>query len=163
VDLLDRAGGGDLLAQPAPRPLPRLGPGHPLGAVLATGELSQLLELGDRTRRIERHERGLYNCHIGLTVQTALRRAALLPIALAVVLSQSSFLERGFIPYLVASQAIPLLAIAPMVVVGLGTKGVTDWIAVSVLAAYLTFFPVTINALRGLQSADPQAVELMRS
>src|SRR5439155_6438923 len=58
---------------------------------------------------------------------------------------------------------IPLLAIAPMVVVGLGTKGVTDWVAVAVLAAYLTFFPVTINALRGLQSADAQAVELMRS
>jgi NitT/TauT family transport system permease protein len=83
--------------------------------------------------------------------------------AIAVVLSQSSFLERGFIPYVVASQTIPLLAIAPMVVVGLGSKGVKDWIAVAVLAAYLTFFPVTINALRGLQSADPRAVELMRS
>ena len=45
--------------------------------------------------------------------------------AIAVVLSQSRFLERGFIPYIVASQTIPLLAIAPMVVVGLGTKGVT--------------------------------------
>jgi NitT/TauT family transport system permease protein len=83
--------------------------------------------------------------------------------AIAVVLSQSSFLERGFIPYVVASQTVPLLAIAPMVVVGLGTKGVTDWVSVAILAAYLTFFPVTINALRGLQSADPRAVELMRS
>src|SRR5579884_75787 len=83
--------------------------------------------------------------------------------ALAVVLFQSRFLERGFIPYIVASQTIPLLAIAPMVVVGLGSKGVKDWVSVSVLAAYLTFFPVTINALRGLQSADQRAVELMRS
>ena len=83
--------------------------------------------------------------------------------AIAVVLSQSRFLERGIIPYVVASQTIPLLAIAPMVVVGLGSKGIHDWLAVSVLAAYLTFFPVTINALRGLQSADPQALELMRS
>ena len=83
--------------------------------------------------------------------------------AIAVVLSQSEFLERGFIPYIVASQTIPLLAIAPMVVVGLGSKGVRDWISVAVLAAYLTFFPVTINALRGLHSADPRAVELMRS
>jgi len=83
--------------------------------------------------------------------------------AIAVVLSQSRFLERGIIPYVVASQTIPLLAIAPMVVVGLGSKGIHDWLAVSVLAAYLTFFPVTINALRGLQSADPRAVELMRS
>src|SRR5438067_2719081 len=83
--------------------------------------------------------------------------------AIAVVLSQSRLVERGFIPYIVASQTIPLLAIAPMVVVGLGTKGVTDWVAVAVLAAYLTFFPVTINTLRGLQAADPRAVELMHS
>jgi NitT/TauT family transport system permease protein len=83
--------------------------------------------------------------------------------AIAVVVSQSRLVERGFIPYIVASQTIPLLAIAPMVVIGLGTKGVTDWISVAILAAYLTCFPVTINALRGLQSADPRALELMRS
>ncbi|HVH52469.1 MAG TPA: ABC transporter permease subunit [Gaiellaceae bacterium] len=83
--------------------------------------------------------------------------------AIAVALSQSRLAERGFIPYIVASQTIPLLAIAPMVVIGLGTKGVTDQVSVSILAAYLTFFPVTINALRGLQSADPRAVELMHS
>jgi NitT/TauT family transport system permease protein len=88
---------------------------------------------------------------------------AVIGFGIAVVLFQSRFLERGFIPYIVASQTVPLLAIAPMVVVGLGSKGVRDWISVSVLAAYLTFFPVTINALRGLQSADPRAVELMRS
>ena len=79
------------------------------------------------------------------------------------MLSQSRLVERGVIPYVVASQTVPLLAIAPMVVVGLGTKGVKDWISVAVLAAYLTFFPVTINVLRGLQSADARAVELMRS
>jgi NitT/TauT family transport system permease protein len=88
---------------------------------------------------------------------------AVFGFALAVLLSQSRFLERGFIPYIVASQTVPLLAIAPMVVVSLGTKGVKDWVAVAILAAYLTFFPVAINALRGLQSADPRAVELMRS
>ncbi|HKU58932.1 MAG TPA: ABC transporter permease subunit [Gaiellaceae bacterium] len=86
--------------------------------------------------------------------------------AIAVVLMQSRFLERGIIPYVVASQTIPLLAIAPMVIVGLESKfggTLSAWECVSVLAAYLTFFPVTINALRGLQSADPRAVELMRS
>jgi NitT/TauT family transport system permease protein len=83
--------------------------------------------------------------------------------AIAVLLSQSRWIERGVIPYVVASQTVPLLAIAPMVVVGLGTKGVTDWVSVAVLAAYLTFFPVTINVLRGLGSADARGVELMRS
>jgi NitT/TauT family transport system permease protein len=50
-----------------------------------------------------------------------------------------------------------------MVVVWLGGRGLPDWFSVSVIAAYLTFFPVTISTLRGLQSADPRALELMRS
>ncbi len=83
--------------------------------------------------------------------------------ALAVLLVHSGLLQRGFLPYIVASQTIPILAIAPMVVVWLGGRGLPGWFSVSVIAAYLTFFPVTINALRGLQSADPRALELMRS
>ena len=83
--------------------------------------------------------------------------------ALGIVLVHSRLLERGLLPYIVASQTIPLLAIAPMVVIGLGSKGVTGWQSVSVTAAYLTFFPVAINSLRGLNSADPRALELMRS
>jgi len=83
--------------------------------------------------------------------------------ALGVLLAHSRLLQRGVLPYIVASQTIPILAIAPMVVVGLGSKGVTDWVSVSVISAYLSFFPVTINTVRGLQSADPRALELMRS
>ena len=86
--------------------------------------------------------------------------------AIAVVLSESRLLQRGFLPYIVASQTIPILAIAPMVVVWISPKlpeSLAGWGAVAVIAAYLTFFPVTINTLRGLQSADPRALELMRS
>ena len=83
--------------------------------------------------------------------------------AIGVVLVHSRLLQRGFLPYIVASQTIPILAIAPMVVVWLGGRGLPDWFSVSVIAAYLTFFPVTISTLRGLQSADPRALELMRS
>src|ERR671912_1608518 len=86
--------------------------------------------------------------------------------AIAVVLSESRLLQRGFLPYIVASQTIPILAIAPMVVVWINPKlpdPLAGWGAVSVIAAYLTFFPVTINTLRGLRSADPRALELMRS
>ncbi len=88
---------------------------------------------------------------------------AIFGFALAVVLVHSRLLERGLLPYVVASQTVPILAIAPMVVIGLGSKGVEGWKAVSVLAAYLTFFPVAINSLRGLKSADPRAFELMDS
>ena len=83
--------------------------------------------------------------------------------ALAVILAHSNVLRRGLLPYVVASQTVPILAIAPMVVIWLGGRGLADWLSVSVIAAYLTFFPVTINTLRGLGSADPRAIELMRS
>ena len=46
---------------------------------------------------------------------------------------------------------------------GLGCRAVPAWVAVAVIAAYLTFFPVTINTIRGLLSADRRALELMRS
>jgi NitT/TauT family transport system permease protein len=82
--------------------------------------------------------------------------------ALGVLLAHSRLLQRGLLPYIVASQTVPILAIAPAVVVWLGDRA-PQWFAVSVIAAYLTFFPVTINTLRGLTSADPRALELMRS
>jgi NitT/TauT family transport system permease protein len=81
---------------------------------------------------------------------------------LGVLLAHSKLLQRGLLPYIVASQTVPILAIAPAVVVWLGDR-VPQWFAVSVIAAYLTFFPVAINTLRGLTSADPRALELMRS
>jgi NitT/TauT family transport system permease protein len=91
---------------------------------------------------------------------------AVVGFALGVVLVHSRLLQRGFLPYIVASQTIPILAIAPMVVVWVNPKlpgGLQGWGSVAVIAAYLTFFPVAINTLRGLQSADPRALELMRT
>jgi NitT/TauT family transport system permease protein len=91
---------------------------------------------------------------------------ALVGFAIAVVLVHSRLLQRGFLPYIVASQTVPILAIAPMVVIWVNPKlpaGLQGWGAVAVIAAFLTFFPVAINTLRGLQSADPRALELMRT
>jgi len=87
----------------------------------------------------------------------------LVGFGLAVLLAHSVLLRRGLLPYIVVSQTVPILAVAPMVVVGLGTKGVTPWVSVSVIAAYLTFFPVAVNTLRGLLSPKPRDLELMRS
>jgi NitT/TauT family transport system permease protein len=91
---------------------------------------------------------------------------AVIGFTIGVVLAHSRLLIRGFLPYIVASQTIPILAIAPMVVVWVNPKlpgPLQGWGSVAVIAAYLTFFPVAINTLRGLQSADPRAVELMRT
>jgi NitT/TauT family transport system permease protein len=87
---------------------------------------------------------------------------------LGALIARFAVLQRGVMPYIIASQTIPILAIAPIVVVGLGSVSVAgwtpkDWMRVAVIAAYLTFFPVTVNTVRGLRSADPAAVELMES
>jgi NitT/TauT family transport system permease protein len=80
-------------------------------------------------------------------------------IALASIFVHSLTSERAFMPYVVASQTIPIVALAPVIaiIVGLGPE------AVIIVATYLTFFPVTISQLRGLRSPDPRAMELMRS
>jgi NitT/TauT family transport system permease protein len=83
--------------------------------------------------------------------------------ALGVALAHFNVIQRGLLPYIVASQTIPIIAIAPMVVVGLGSYDIPPWVRVAVIAAYLTFFPVTVNTIRGLQSVDPRALELMHS
>lgn len=97
---------------------------------------------------------------------------ASLGLLLGILFAHFRLLERGCLPYVVASQTVPILAIAPMVIIWLNpvlaralspwTKNVS-WISVAVIAAYLTFFPVTINTLRGLRSPDPMTLELMRS
>jgi NitT/TauT family transport system permease protein len=83
----------------------------------------------------------------------------LLGIALAVAFVHSGLLERAFVPYVVASQTIPIIALAPLIVYLVG-QNVTS---VVIVATYLSFFPVTIAMLRGLRSPDPRALELMRS
>jgi len=80
-------------------------------------------------------------------------------IALAAAFVHSQLLERAFVPYVVASQTIPIVALAPMIVFFVGN----EILAVVVVATYLTFFPVTIAMIRGLRSPDPRAMELMRS
>jgi NitT/TauT family transport system permease protein len=84
---------------------------------------------------------------------------SLLGLALAIVLVHVRLLERSLVPIIVASQTIPIIAIAPLIVIGLKA----DWFGVAIVATYLTFFPVTIAALRGLRALDPRALELMRS
>jgi NitT/TauT family transport system permease protein len=78
---------------------------------------------------------------------------------LAIVLIHVRFLERALLPLLVASQTVPIIAIAPVIVVGLKA----GWLSIAIVASYLTFFPVTIAGIRGMRSADPRAFELLRS
>jgi NitT/TauT family transport system permease protein len=129
-----------------------------------------LLQLGEPTSTGD--DLWLYLLHAALFTARAAAVGflfgAVIGFLLGVILAQFDVLRRGIMPYVVASQTIPILALAPIVVRGLGSVSIggsppPDWIRVSVIAAYLTFFPVTVNTLRGLLSADPRALELMHS
>jgi NitT/TauT family transport system permease protein len=84
---------------------------------------------------------------------------SIIGLALAILLVHVRMLERALVPLIVASQTIPIIAIAPLIVIGLKA----DWFGVAIVSTYLTFFPVTIAALRGLRAYDPRALELLRS
>lgn len=88
---------------------------------------------------------------------------AIFGFSLGVLFVRSALAERALMPYVVASQTVPILAIAPMVVVWGNELGLGQVTRVALIAAYITFFPVAINSLRGLRSPEPTATELMRS
>jgi NitT/TauT family transport system permease protein len=85
---------------------------------------------------------------------------------LAIAMQRLRIVERALLPYVVLSQTVPLIALAPLVygwsgnlsLLGLDWK---PWMSVSVIAAYLAFFPVAIGALRGLASPPPVQTELL--
>ncbi len=93
---------------------------------------------------------------------------AALGLLLSTLFVHVRLLERALVPYVVASQTIPIIALAPIIVIWTGNIQGFDpatrrVIAVVIVATYLTFFPVTIAMIRGLRSFDPRAMELMRS
>jgi NitT/TauT family transport system permease protein len=77
----------------------------------------------------------------------------------AVVAARYSFVARGVIPYGIISNSIPIIGMAPIAVTLFGF----DWQSKAVIVAVLTFFPMLVNAYRGLSSIDPLSVQLMRS
>jgi NitT/TauT family transport system permease protein len=93
---------------------------------------------------------------------------ALVGIGLAIVMQRFKLIERAWLPYVVLSQTVPLIALAPLVVawggqIKIGGSVIQPWMVVSVMAAYLSFFPVAVGALKGLQSPKPHSLELMDS
>ncbi len=88
---------------------------------------------------------------------------AVIGFGLAVLMLRSRFAERGLLPWINISQTVPLIALAPIVVTWGRTTVLSDELSVALIATYLTFFPVAVNALRGLQSPNPVDVELLRS
>ena len=84
-------------------------------------------------------------------------------LSLAILMLRWRVAERGLLPWINVSQTIPLIALAPIIVTWGRQQDLPDMLSISLIAAYLTFFPVAVSALRGLQSPDSAHVELMRS
>jgi NitT/TauT family transport system permease protein len=72
-------------------------------------------------------------------------------------------LEKSLMPWVICSQMVPILAIAPIVIVVLGSIGIRGLLPKSIISAYLCFFPVTIGMVKGLTSPDPIQRDLMRT
>lgn len=88
---------------------------------------------------------------------------AVLGILLAAGIVHVRTLDRSLMPWIIASQTIPILAIAPMIIVILASVGVTGLVPKAIISMYLCFFPVTIGMVKGLRSPDPQQMDLMRT
>lgn len=92
---------------------------------------------------------------------------SLLGIGLAVLMARWRVLERAFMPYLVASQTVPIIVLGPLIaaLMGYASRDLAGelWIAAVVLGVFLAFFPVAVGALRGLQATPHAALELMDS
>ena len=89
-------------------------------------------------------------------------------VGLAVLMARFKLVQRGVLPYLVVSQTVPLIALAPLVVSWGGKLEVGPfvwprWLSASVLGAFLAFFPIAVGTLRGLAAASASSVELMQS
>jgi len=87
----------------------------------------------------------------------------LLGVLIAVGIVHMKVLDKSLMPWVIASQTIPILAIAPMVIVVLGAIGLKGLIPKAMISTYLSFFPVTIGMVKGLRSPDPLQLDLMRT
>ena len=84
-------------------------------------------------------------------------------VFLAVLIVHARTLEKSLLPWIICSQMVPILAVAPIVIVVLGSIGLRGLLPKAIISAYLCFFPVTIGVVKGLNSPDPIQLDLMRT
>jgi NitT/TauT family transport system permease protein len=84
-------------------------------------------------------------------------------IFLAVLIVHARTLQKSLLPWIICSQMVPILAVAPIVIVVLGSIGLRGLLPKAIISAYLCFFPVTIGVVKGLSSPDPIQIDLMRT
>ena len=104
--------------------------------------------------------------HGGITLSSTMLgfvMGTVLGVTLAAAIIHVESLERSLMPWIITSQTIPILAIAPMVIVVLNAVGISGLIPKALISTYLSFFPVTVGVVKGLRSPDPMQLDLMRT
>ncbi|MDM9626022.1 ABC transporter permease [Rhizobium sp. S152] len=102
--------------------------------------------------------------HAGVTLSSTVlgfTLGTLLGILIAVGIVHIKALDRSLMPWIITSQTIPILAIAPMVIVVLGAINITGLIPKALISTYLSFFPVTVGMVKGLRSPEIMLLDLM--
>lgn len=84
-------------------------------------------------------------------------------IALAIFIVHNQAMDRSLMPWIIASQTVPILAIAPMVIVVLNAVGISGLIPKALISTYLSFFPVVVGMVKGFRSPEAIQLDLMRT
>jgi len=106
----------------------------------------------------------LYHCWVTLSATLlGFGLGTVLGVGLAIAIVHVKALNRSLMPWIIASQTVPILAIAPMIIVVLGSIGLVGLLPKSLISMYLCFFPVAIGMVKGLTSPDPMQLDLMRT
>ena len=104
--------------------------------------------------------------HSWITLSTTLLGfviGTILGILLAVLIVHSRVLDKSLMPWIIASQTIPILAIAPMIIVVLNAVGISGLLPKALISTYLSFFPVTVGMTKGLRAPDKINLDLMKT
>lgn len=137
---------------------------QPKPIVPAPHQVAQNVFENTFTRRITSNRSLVY--HAGVTLGSTLLGFAfgtLLGILIAVGIVHITALDRSLMPWIITSQTIPILAVAPMVIVVLGAFGYTGLLPKALISTYLSFFPVAVGMVKGLRSPDLMHLDLMHT
>lgn len=104
--------------------------------------------------------------HAGVTLSATLLGFAIgtvLGILLAVAIVHNRAMDRSVMPWVIASQTIPILAIAPMIIVVLNSIGISGLLPKALISTYLSFFPIVVGMVKGLRSPESIQLDLMHT
>ena len=82
---------------------------------------------------------------------------------LAIFIVENRAMDKSLMPWIITSQTIPILAIAPMIIVVLNAVGLSGLLPQALISTYLSFFPIAVGMVKGLRSPDPMLIDLMRT